>query len=153
VTTYATYADVQPRVAGRTISGSTKPTSTEVSQWCTDATSMVVGALNGCGITVPTAAGDGFNIIKSWVCDYAEGRTLLAWSAEDADQSPGLSLIDKFKTQLADILDKPAFYEAMLNGGSGGSSNRVRAYVLSNADDKSIANGDFDPDFDSDTEF
>jgi hypothetical protein len=151
---YATYSDVQARVAGRDIGASTKPTSSQVTQWITEAEAMLTGALNAVNVSTPITNTNGVEILKSWACDFAEGHIRLAWLADTGGVSDEAQrLVDTFHGRLQDIIDKPSFYEGMLNGGSVSAAERVRAYVLSNSDDKSIADGDFDPLVDEETIF
>lgn len=150
---YATYANVQPRVAGRTLSGSSEPTSTEVTVWCTAAEHMLRGALGAAGISLPDVGSSGGLILTEWIAGYGEGRTRLAWDAT-TQSGDGQALVDAFYELIDKIADNAAFYDGMLNGGdSGESSRRVRGYVLDNDDDKTIAGGDFDPQFDRDEEY
>jgi len=153
--TYASTSDLQPRLAGRTIGASTKPTTTEVGVWITDAEAQLTGVLNAIGVGTPVTDSNGIAILKSWACDYAEGRVRRAWNAEEAgaESDDGKALIDGFEARLKDMITNPGFYAAMLNAGDGAASSRVQAYVLSNDDDKTIEDGDFGPLVDSDTEF
>lgn len=147
---YATYTDVQPRVAGRTIGASSKPTATEVTAWCTAAENMLIGALRAAGVSIPDTGSDGAAIMTEWIAGYGEGRVRLAWDATTRS-GDGEAQITEFRELLTDIRENPAHYDAMLNAGvSGTESQRVRAYVLSNDDDKTISDGDFDPVFDED---
>lgn len=148
-TTVAT--DVQPRVAGRTIGASTQPTSDEVTQWLREAEVALVGALRGAGVSVPEASDDGAELIKAWVVDYPVGMLKIAW-LDEADE--GREMVNRFWERINEIPGKSGFYDAMLNGGSTGSSSLMtRGYVRNNDDGKSLADGDFDPMFDRDTEF
>ena len=149
---YASNTDVQARVAGRTIGAGSKPTATEVDAWCTEAENMLLGALGACGISTPGTSDDGAAILRSWICDYAEGHTRMAWEDSEIE---GQSLVDKFEQRLQDIMPtKASFYDGMLNGGDPGeSSRRCRGYVLDNEDDLTIEDGDFDPEFDVDEEY
>lgn len=114
---------------------------------------MLLGALLGSGINVPAAGTDGGLILTEWVVDYAEGRVRMAWDVRE-DSTDKQSKVDDFNELLDKIADNPAYYDAMLNGGSAGETSlRVRGYVLDNEDQKSIANGDFDPEFTIEQEF
>jgi hypothetical protein len=152
VADYASNTDVQARVAGRTIGASSKPTATQVDQWCTEAEHMLEGALQACGISLPGTSDDGADIIKSWICDYAEGHTRMAW--EDSEIA-GQGLVDRFMERLRDIIPaKKSFYDGMLNGGDpSDTARRCRGYVLDNEDDLTIADDDFDPEFPGDEEW
>lgn len=142
--------DVQPQVAGRTISASTSPSTSEVEQWLAEAELALVGALGGAGVSVPEASDDGANLIRAWASEYPLGKVKIAW-LDQLDE--GRELVSRFWERLSDIRANPSFYDAMLSGGSAGDSSRqCRGYVLDNKDGKSIGNGDFDPIFDEDFE-
>lgn len=151
--TYASSSDVSARLAGRTIDASSKPTSTQVEQWITEAEARLTGALRAANVSMPVTDTDGIETLKSWACDYAEGHTRKAWVSADGEGSvEANNLLEAFEKRLVDIKESPSWYEAMLQSGDGNASVRVRAYVLSNADSKTITDGDFDPEFDREFE-
>lgn len=144
-------ADIKPRVAGRPLGASTEPTEDEASQWLKEAEVALIGALRGAGVSLPDVGDDGAELIKAWVADYPVGNLKIAW-IDEADE--GREMVNRFWERLNEIPGKSGFYDAMLNGGSTGSSSLMtRGYVRNNDDGKSIADGDFDPMFDRDTEF
>lgn len=152
--TYAAESDVQARIPSRTISASTKPSSTDVALYITDAESRLTGALKAGQIATPITDSDGVEIMTGWVATYAEGRCRMAWAAGagDGDNDDGKDMVQWFvEVLIPDIINNPSTYEAMLTGGAATSSSRVRSYTLDNNDDKTIADGDFDPQFASDT--
>lgn len=148
--TYASTSDIAARLPYRTIDSNSKPTSTQVGQWITEAEAMLTAALDTCQITTPVTNSNGIELLKSWACDYAEGRTRMAYanSGGDGGNDDGKDLIENFKELIDKILDNPTMYSAMFNAGDAeASSRRVRGYVLDNDDSVSISNGDFEPTF------
>jgi len=145
-------SDVAPLIAGRTISASTKPTTTQVEEWLAQAEIAMVGALGGAGVSVPASTADGAHILRAWIAEFAVGNVKLTWL--DSDQiEEGRELVKRFWDRFDQIRENASFFDAMLNGGSSGEGSRMtRGYVLDNADDKSITDGDFDPIFDEDWE-
>lgn len=152
---YAVIADLQARLPGITFGAGTKPTSTQVSTWITDAEGMLNAALSGAQITQPVTNANGILVCKGLVLDYAEGRTRLALDSTISDDanSLGATLVRDFKALLLE-LTKPegnAVWAAILGGGgAGGSTRTVRSHVTDNPDGDSIADGDFDPEFTKD---
>lgn len=153
---YATYSDVQARVPYRTIGAATKPTDTQVTAWITESEAMLNGVLAAADLPAPYSSTAAVNILKSWVCDRAEGlvRQAYASAGGDGTNEDGKDLVLKFDKLLEDILKRPAIYGAMLAGGDApATSVKVRAYVTDNADGLSISNGDFAPTFTRDEVF
>lgn len=153
--TYASTSDITSgRLVGRTIDASSKPTLTQVGQWITEGEAILTGALNAVGITTPITNANGIEIMKQWACDYCEARVRMAWVAAGGDgNTDGELMLKRFDDVINAIQERPSFYESMLRAGDGDASVRVLGYVLDNDDDKTIADGDFDPAFDEDTEF
>ena len=148
--TWAAYTDVAARIPYRTIGTSSKPTSTQVEAYITQAEHALEGALLAGGCTLPGGSDDGADVMAMWVLDYAEGMTRQAYAAAGGDggNDDGQDLIDRFLGLLDKIRENPSWYDALLNGGdSGDSARRCLGYVLDNADEKTIADGDFDPTF------
>jgi len=149
--TYAATTDVDARLAGRPASSaSTKPTSTQVGAWIDEAEAMLTGALAAGDCTTPVTDTGGIKIMRSWACDYAEGRARMAYAAAagDGTNKDGESLIEKFDKLIDDIIKCPAKYDAILSsGGASDNTRRLRGYVLDNADSKTVSDGDFDPVF------
>ena len=118
---------------------------------------MIEGALVSGGGSMPDAGTNGADIIEVWIVNYAEGRTRMAYAAAGGDggNDDGKDLIEDFDELIEKILDKPNRYDDMLNGSASDTATpvQVRGYVLSNADDKTIADGDFDPIFTRDEEY
>ena len=148
--TYADNTDVQARIPYRTIGASSKPTATQVELYITFAEEALSGALLAGGCTLPTSS----DILGGWITDYAEGVTRQAYASAGGDggNDDGKDLIEGFKALLEAIRLEPAYFCAMINGGSDApdAALGVRAYVLDNDDDKTIEDGDFGPIFDRD---
>lgn len=147
--TYASYSDVAARLPYRTIGASSKPTSTQVEQWITEAEAMLTGALARAGISYPVTGG-GAEIMKSWAADFAEGRTRQAYAAAGGDggNDDGKDLIEAFRDLVrVQIPGDPPGFEAMLWTASSSTTRRLRGHVLDNADGLTISDGDFAPTF------
>jgi len=153
--TYADADDVRARVPHRTISATSKPTSTQVEGYITTGEAMLLSALGASDCGLPEATDDGGVIIGSWITGYAEGRLRMAYAATDADgdNDDGKDLITKFEDLIKDIKNNGSWYDAYLNGAAGSESRQMRSYVLDNDDDKTIDDGDFDPEFETDEVF
>jgi len=154
--TYVSTAQVSARLPYRTIDGSSSPTSTQVSEWIDEAEALLHGALNAAEVTTPITGTDGVKIMRSWVLDYAVGRTRIAFASAGGDggNDAGIEDVDRFNERVTDILNYPMRYSAMLNAGSGSSSSRqIRGVQTDNDDDLSVSNGDFAPTFSRDEVF
>jgi len=114
------------------------------------------GALNAIEVSTPITGTDGTKIMRSWVLDYSVGRTREALAAAGGDHGndAGREEIERFNTQIEEILNNSMRYSAMLQAGSGDASARqIRSYVLDNADSKTISDGDFSPTFERGEQF
>jgi len=147
---YATIANLQARLPGRTIGTSSKPTQSQCEAWIDEAEAFLAGSLaaSGCTSTV-TAGKPGVKLMASWTLDYAEGHTRIAFASGEGEgrNQDGKDLVEKFDKLLSDIAREPNRFEIMLQGGGSGGV-MVRGYVRDNNDDKNISDGDFDPYFD-----
>lgn len=153
--TYATATtNVQPRLAGRTLSTGSSPTLAQVDTWVDEGEALVLGTLRAAGISLPVAGAEGGKILTSWICDYAEGHCRQSWvAAIGGGSDDGTDILDRFDKRLEEISANPARFDAMLNGGTASASTtRVRAHVLNNYEGKTITDGDFDPIFEGDSE-
>lgn len=135
---YSSVANVQARVPGRTLTEASKPTLTQVGEWLEEAEAMILGALASCGISQPAAESNGGKIIKSWVCDFAEGHLREAWASTAGDENrTGSPQLERFTKILDAIYAYPARCDQTLNGGASSSStSRARgANTDTEADD------------------
>jgi hypothetical protein len=150
MTTYATSGDVQARVPYRDITATSKPSSDDVSGWINEAEAMLTAALRSSGISVPITAAEGLLLMRSWVLDYPIALVKMAYASAGGDgaNEDGQAEMKRFEERIAAIESDPARHEAMLTGSSSSdSTRRIRGHVLDNADDKTIDNGDFAPEF------
>ena len=150
--TYAAIGNVTARVAGRTIDTGSAPTQVQVEAWIDEGEALVTGELLAAQCALPAASALGGKILTSWVTDYAEAHVRMAWvAAIGGGSDDGKDLLERFNARLDDIANNPARYSAMLNGGAADDSARsMRSHVLDNTDDKTVADGDFDPIFEID---
>ena len=119
---YTSSSDVQARVPGRTISATTKPTTTQVEQWLLEGEARLLGALYTGGITAPAASTTGAEIMRGWATDYAESLLRMAWASTAGDApKDGEAQRERFDKLIDSIFEKPAQYQAMLNSGSSSS--------------------------------
>jgi len=154
--TYVSTSQVGARLPYRTIDGSSSPSSTQVGEWIDEAEAILHGALNAIEVSTPITGTDGTKIMRSWVLDYSVGRTREALAAAGGDHGndAGREEIERFNTQIEEILNNSMRYSAMLQAGSGDASARqIRSYVLDNADSKTISDGDFSPTFERGEQF
>ena len=154
--TYVSTAQVNARLPYRTIDSNSSPTATQVGEWIDEAEALLHGALNAAEVTTPITGGDGVKIMRSWVLDYAVGRTRIAYASSGGDggNDAGVDEIESFNERVNDILNNPMKYSAMLNAGSGSSSSRrLRGVQTDNADSLTVAGGDFKPSFKRDEVF
>ena len=127
---WATYSDVQSRIPGRTIDATTKPSSTEVSAWVDEGEAEIYATLQAAGIDPTACAGAvALKILRSWVCDYAEGHARMAYASAggDGQNDDGKDILERFYKRLDDILANPSRYGAMLSAGTSPTDTlRVR---------------------------
>jgi hypothetical protein len=132
---YATIVDVQARLAGRTISSTTHPSTMQVETWIDEGDAKLTATMLAVGLPAPYTSTTARHILRGWVTDYAEGRTRMAFASAGGDGTnlDGQSQVKEFKDLLADIHHQPSMYYAMLSAGAAPeSSARVLA---SNMDD------------------
>ena len=148
--TYVSTAQVAARLPYRTIDGSSKPSSSQVSEWIDEAEALIHAALNAIEVTTPITGTDGVKVLRSIVLNYAVGHTRLAYAAAggDADNDAGADEVERFNDQVSDFFANPTRWASMLNAGSASSNQRhLRGYTVDNDDNKSVDNGDFSPSF------
>lgn len=149
--TYATYADVQARMSYWTISASSDPSTTEIEAWLVEAESLVFGALQAGGNPGSYSSTAAVASLCSWICDYAEGRARQSHANARGDGlnvDDGKDLLAKFDRLIDDILARPSLYGSRLAAGDApATSRRLMSYVTNNADNKTVAAGDFAPVF------
>ena len=149
---YADNTDVVARLRGRTITATSSPSTTDIDAWVVEGEAFLHGALKAGQITAPITDATGVIVMGGWATDYAEARTRISFATAggDSGNDDGEKQLEEFRALIKDILDRPTIYQGMLNSGAPGGENvsRVRGYVLSNDDDKSISAGDFDPHID-----
>ena len=148
---YATSSDVAARV-GRTLSATSAPTTTQVTEWITQAEAELNGALDAQGITNPITDSDGINFVKPYVC----ARAAMFWLQNKdsvTDESNSQAQIEAFEREWRYLTEKiekqPAVVAAMVGHalGTSAGSSKIRAYQTDNSDGLTISDGDFDPVF------
>lgn len=145
---YATLDDVRSRVGGRLIDATTVPSTADVSSMLDEAEAELMATLLGAGLDSAQLSNSGSRVVRHWVANYVSGwfRVSYAAAAGDGDNEDGERQLDDWRQRLTDIMKNPAFYAAMLGGGSTPSASiDARSYVTDNADGKTVAGGDFAP--------
>jgi hypothetical protein len=117
--TFAALSDVQARLSGRTISATSKPSSTQVETWIAEAEAMLLGSLGAAEIPQPEVGSNGARILCVWECDFAEGHTRMAYASAGGDGSndDGKDLVESFRQLTLNIRRYPSDYGAMLASG------------------------------------
>lgn len=141
--TYALIGDVQARLAGRpTFGASTKPSQAQVEAWIDEAEAMLTGSLGAADISLPSAGTAGAKIVRSWVCDYAEGHARMAYAAAGGDggNDDGKDLVQHFRDLLVNVRRFPSEYGPMLAGGAAvEGTSKIRGSNTDTAADDYIA--------------
>lgn len=136
---YAVLSDVQARLSGRTIAALSKPSSTQVETWLAEAAAMLAGSLGAAGLPLPEVGTNGALIMTAWECDYAEGRTRMAYASAGGDgtNDDGKDLVEGFRQLTVNIRRYPSDYGAMLASGNApeGSSKCRGSNTDTEADD------------------
>ena len=146
----ATYLDVQARIPYRTIDASSPPTQSQVGAWVEEAEARINNALRAGGMAAPVANAEGAEQLKALSIDYGEGRTRIAYASAGGDggNDDGKDLIEQFGNVIDNILEHPARWSAMLQGGDASdATRRLRSHVLDHPDGHTVGAGDFDPAF------
>ena len=142
---YTAASDVTARVPGRTIGASTKPTTTQVETWLYEGEAYLKGALAAGGITAPAAGTDGGKLMTTWATDFAEAHVRMAWASTAGDENKdGASILERFDKLIADIMSRPAMYQAMLNSGSGSSASTDTAGANTDPDADDFVDAEFE---------
>jgi len=149
--TYATNADIAKRI-GRSLTASTKPSTTDVDAWISEAEGEIEAELIAAELTVPVTDSRGVLLLKSKVTSYATARWIEAIAAASnlaVDRTDAPDLMREF-TDFRDVVrGNPSRAATMLGQAPGtvGGATAVRGYQTDNSDGASIAAGDFDPTF------
>lgn len=122
----ASAAEIQPRAGNRAITSTSKPSTTEVSDWIDEAEAEILGALAASSIPTSYASGTrGFRILRGWVGGYVAGLVRVSWaaSAGDGGNQDGQRELDDWKARLRMIADDPSRVSAMLSEAGSPASN------------------------------
>ena len=148
---YATTADVNARLAGRTINATSAPSSSQVSAWIDEAESRLHRELVAAGLSTPVIGAEPINVVKDPVTSRAAVRWLESTTA--GTDMEAKELLDRLTKEWEDFLTlirtDPTRVAALIGQASTSSGGRsqLRSYPTDNKDGKSIADGDFDPVF------
>lgn len=150
--TYASLSELKGRLAYRAqhITDTSEPNNTDINLWINEAEAALTAAIAAGQGTTPITNANGILLMKQWALMYVEGRTRMAFASAggDGDNDDGKDLIEKFEDLIDKILDNPSRYDAMLSGGDAAETTRhLRGHVLDNQDNKSVANGDYLPEW------
>lgn len=116
---YATYTDVTARLPGRTISGSTSPSTTDITSWITYAEAEIDSTLTAIGLDPPITDATGIEVLKGIACLYAEGQTRLALDTNNAGEGDdGTAMIERFFERVKEIRSDSAFWFDKLGEGN-----------------------------------
>jgi hypothetical protein len=134
---YAQVADVTSRMPYTTLSGTSKPSTTDIERWIDEAEAKLEGAALGVGIQPSSITTRGKMLFTSWAADYAEGRArrALAAAGGDGDNDDGVAELVGFRETIDQFATDPGGMDAMLTDGSPvDDTRRVRSYVTDNSD-------------------
>lgn len=149
--TYALNTDIQARMPMHPWSASSKPSTTDLTNWITLAEGKLTAALKTAQVATPVTDTDGIQLIKSIICDYVEGLARLALSSgvDSSDAQIGEQRRKDFDALVEKVAAGDAgVWAAMLSGGNApAGACAVRGHVIDNPDGETISGGDFDPDF------
>lgn len=150
---YATNADVAARLPGRQLTAVSKPSTTDVDNWITQAEAELDAELTVQGLTTPVTGTGPVAILQAKVASYATARWMSGASAGTGFEGPGRddagAEMKEFTDFIALLRAEPARVATMLGQapGTAGGADPVRSYITENADGLSDANGDFNPTF------
>lgn len=141
---YAAVSDVQARNPYRTIGASSKPTTTQVTAWITEAEAEVNGLLSALGLTSP-ATGDGATILKHKVVAYVAGLVQQAYANAGGDENDdGRAEIDAWDQFLDELAAESVKWGGVLQGGSAGTgAAKARSHTTHNRDSLTVSGGHF----------
>lgn len=148
--TYASVADVQARLSGRTIDATSKPSDSQVSGWIDETEAELEGYLAAAGFATPIVGTKPVAILRSKVVSKVSGRTERAYSSgTDLEENVGEDLVTEYADFLTLVQTQPDRVARMLGVTAAGSSSEstIRTYPTDNVDSKTIAGGDFEPTF------
>lgn len=147
---YCTTSDVQSRNPYRTIGASTKPTTAEVQAWIDEAEAYVDGALATAGLTSPCVNTSGIKVLRNKVATFVSGLVKIAYASAGGDDAndDGQKEVQQFNDFLIDLRSNSVEWGGILQSGTAGTSaQKLRSYTTNNTDSKTVANGDFDPEY------
>ena len=146
---YAIAADVQARLAGRTISATSKPNTDQVTAWIAETEAELNGELRAARFTVPVGGTDPLLVAKAKVVSRVCARILEAYSAgadfDEDDLARGLNA--EWNDFIEAIRSNPGRIGELLGQSVGGSRNRgpFRSHVTDNS--KGLVTEDLAPVF------
>lgn len=161
MSTYAQVSDVQALLAGRTIGTTTAPTTTQVSTWIDQAEARANRELTASGLdTIPVTDATAIKLLTDPVASFVAARVLSAKRSQEdmpLDQARIAELVKVWDDWVADVRANGPRWAEMLSQSFSDTpgKSQLRAYQTDRAaaDDKSIADGDFDPKFTRDMDW
>jgi len=133
---------------------STTPVLVRVNAWIDEGEGKLNAALTAINVTTPVTDANAIDLLAILVADYVEGRIriLLAASGGDSANEDGRDMVKQLQDACKDILDNPSNWLAMM-GGSNASGARLSSLWTDSPDGETIADGDFDPQFEWDQDW
>ncbi len=145
---YASVGGVQGRVANRTISATSSPSTTTVGEWIDQAEARLDATLARAGITLDPAR---VSVVVPFLLDEVSGQVREAYAAlgGDGNNDDGVALRERFDAFLAAIVADPAGWSAALGTPATAASTRsqLASYATDNRAGLSLDGGDFEPEF------
>ena len=152
---YASVSDVEARLPYRVdredgFTSTTQPSLAQVQQWLDDAEAELNATLLAVGLPAPYSSAGAVATLRQAVTGCVEGRVRMAYASAggDGNNDDGKDMIRTWQDTLLDIRNSAGWWSAKLGAAAPTSARSgLASYVTSNADGKSVSDGDFRPTF------
>jgi hypothetical protein len=105
---YCTKDDVIRELPNIEITGSTKPSEDEVTQFCSDITAEMDARMRAVGITVPVEDEDLLKVLKPIAINGVKAKVLRAKQLEEGDEERAQTFEDLYQAALERIERRPS---------------------------------------------
>ena len=105
---YCATTDVIRELPNVTIDGTTKPSTTEVDQFCTDIDAEMDARMRAVGLIVPVTDADGLAVLKPIAVNGVKAKVLRATHIQDGEDGQAMTYEELYQSAMQRIENNPS---------------------------------------------
>ena len=105
---YCATTDVIRELPNVTIDGTTKPSTTEVDQFCTDIDAEMDARMRAVGLIVPVTDADGLAVLKPIAVNGVKAKVLRATHIQDGEDGQAVTYEELYQSAMQRIENNPS---------------------------------------------